>query len=386
MPSKVNSRNISDTVQRMLWGKAAGRCQFAGCNEALWRSAVTQETINKAQKAHIYSFSEGGPRGNDDIASEKINDIDNIMLVCHQCHQKMDKERDGGRYTSQLLGNWKRMHEKRVETVTGIDPERRSSILMYGAGIGDHNPQLSFKAAAYAMFPDHYPADDKPIEIPNLNSWHRDRDEEFWQLEHEYLVKMFDRRVRERLDDGEIKHLSVFAMAPQPLLIRLGSLLTDIPKVDVFQRHREPQSWEWQPHPSGFKYIVEEPTKTNGPPALILSLSALISNDRICAVIGNEAALWTITISNPDNDFLRSKEQLREFRVLARKLMRQIKDIHGQESVISVFPAAPGSVAVELGRIRQPKADLPLRIYDQVNDRGGFIPALEIGLTEGGPQ
>jgi hypothetical protein len=382
MPRRINSRDIPEAVQRILWAKAAGRCQFAGCNEPLWRSSVTQETINKAQKAHIYAFSGDGPRRSG-VTSEKINDMNNLMLVCHQCHQKMDKEKDGGRYTAELLQGWKKTHERRVEIVTGIDPERRSHILMYGAGIGDHSSPLSFKTAASAMFPDRYPADDKPIEIPNLNSWHRDRNEEFWRLEYDHLVKMFERRVRERLNDGEIAHISVFALAPQPLLISLGSLLTDIPEVDVFQRHREPQTWEWQPHSNEFKYIVEEPDKVKGPPALILSLSAFISDDRIRAIMGNDATLWKVSIPEPDNDFLRSKEQLREFRVLARRIMRQIKDVHGQKSIINVFPAAPVSVAVELGRIRQPKADLPLRIYDQVNDRGGFVPAIEIGLLQG---
>jgi hypothetical protein len=33
---------------------------------------------------------------------------------------------------------------------------------------------------------------------------------------------------------------------------------------------------------------------------------------------------------------------------------------------------------VELGRLRQAKADLEWIIYDQVNDRGGFVRALSI--------
>ncbi len=34
-----------------------GRCEFAGCNAPLWRSTVTQEAVNTAEKAHIYAFS-----------------------------------------------------------------------------------------------------------------------------------------------------------------------------------------------------------------------------------------------------------------------------------------------------------------------------------------
>lgn len=383
MPQKVRSRDIPEMIQRMLWAKAAGRCEFAGCNTLLWRSSVTQEKVNKSQMAHIYSFSEEGPRGNTGILDDMINDVDNLMLVCHQCHRKMDKEKDGGRYTAELLRGWKRSHEKRIEIVTAIDPERHSHILFYGAGIGEHNSPLSYKPAADALFPDRYPADDKAVEIPCLNSWHTDRDEVFWRLEDDHLVKMFNRRVRERLNDGDIKHLSVFALAPQPLLIRLGSLLTDIPEVDVFQRHRDPQTWKWQGQQDNLEFIVKEPDDILGPPALILSLSANVSDDRIKAVIGEDITLWNVSVPHPNNDFLQSKEQLREFRIIIRRLFQRIKDIHGQNSCISVFPAMPVAAAVEFGRVRQPKADLPLKIYDQVNNRGGFVPAIDITFTLG---
>ncbi len=61
-----------------------------------------------------------------------------------------------------------------------------------------------------------------------------------------------------------------------------------------------------------------------------------------------------------------------------RSLLDLIKVRHGQTTPIHIFPAASVSVAVELGRIRMPKANAPWRIYDQVNHRGGFIHALTI--------
>jgi hypothetical protein len=73
------SRHIAVAVQCMLWGKAAGRCEFAGCNVPLWKSSVTQEPVNIAQKAHIYSFSSEGPRGHDGV--DAINSIENLILV-----------------------------------------------------------------------------------------------------------------------------------------------------------------------------------------------------------------------------------------------------------------------------------------------------------------
>ena len=95
-----------------------------------------------------------------------------------------------------------------------------------------------------------------------------------------------------------------------------------------------------------------------GQPALVLALSATIQHDRIYDVLGPEATLWRVTVPEPHNDFLRSRAQLCEFRQLMRSTLDRIKAIHGQESVLHVFPAMPVSLAVELGRVHMPKADL----------------------------
>ena len=61
--AKEVTRYIKREVERVLWAKAGGRCQFNGCNRLLYRSPITLETVNISEKAHIYSFSEDGPRG-----------------------------------------------------------------------------------------------------------------------------------------------------------------------------------------------------------------------------------------------------------------------------------------------------------------------------------
>ncbi|MEQ1871180.1 MAG: hypothetical protein ABL961_14285 [Vicinamibacterales bacterium] len=47
-----------------------------------------------------------------------------------------------------------------------------------------------------------------------------------------------------------------------------------------------------------------------------------------------------------------------------------------------MFPVMPVSLAVELGRARSPKAEMPWRIYDQVGTLGGFVRAFGIDLKE----
>src|SRR5262249_8419702 len=105
---------------------------------------------------------------------------------------------------------------------------------------------------------------------------------------------------------------------------------------------------------------------------------ATIDSSRVLAVMGDETSVWTVRVPVPHNDFLKSREQLRNFRATIRPLMDRIKAVHGEHSGIHVFPAVPVAVAGEFGRVIIPKADLPVRIYDQNRQLGGFSFALEV--------
>lgn len=269
-------------------------------------------------------------------------------------------------------------HEERVERVTGIAESKKSQILLYGANIGDHSSPLNYRDAAPALFPDRYPASDAPIELSTVNSSFSDCDPEFWRIEAENLRRKFERRVRERLALGEVDHLSVFSLAPQPLLILLGTLLSDIVPSDVYQRHREPPTWKWPKNSVTQDFELREPVTAAGTPALVLASSATVVEDRITSLLGRDASVWIVTLPTPHNDALKSREQLSRLRSLLRSVFDRIKASYSQSTVLHVFPAAAISAAVEFGRVRMPKADMPWLIYDQVNARGGFIPAISI--------
>ena len=66
------------------------------------------------------------------------------------------------------------------------------------------------------------------------------------------------------------------------------------------------------------------------------------------------------------------------FRFVFRQLLDRIKAKHGQDVLLHIFPAVPVSVAIEIGRVFMPKADLPIRIYDQNRQAGGFIATIDI--------
>lgn len=367
---------IPGPVRIRLWGKAAGRCQYEGCNKPLWFDSLTKAEFNTAYIAHIIADQSTGPRGHE-VFSEKLKaDISNLMLMCDEHHRLIDKVDVDG-HSVDRLRDMKARHERRIELLTSIDDDKRSHVLLYGANIGDHSSNISFQKAAVAMVPQLFPADKEAIELSLKNSSFSDDENTYWQIETDHLSRQFADKVKTRLALSGIHHLSIFALAPIPLLIKLGTLLSDIPSAEVYQLHREPSNWKWQQHCLN-RFICEPPKSTKGIPALNISLSATINDSRISSKLTADHSIWKLTVEDVGNDFLKSSQQLADFRQTFRILLDRIKAEHGETSSLHIFPAIPVSIAVEIGRIWMPKADLSLVIYEQNQKLGGFYPAVTI--------
>lgn len=374
------TRSIQKPIERELWGRAAGRCQFEGCNNILYCSPITQEKVNLAQKAHIYSFSENGPRGRSDLPIENVNSAENLILVCSTCHATIDNN-GGENYPAELILQWKKNHEDRVHFVTGITFNKKSYSVFYSGRISEQQVHINKIDAFEAMFPERYPAEASPIDL-SMKSSFEDHEPEFWEIESGHLKKAFKQSILPLIED-KIASFSLFALAPMPLLIELGTLFTDKAHVEVYQLKREPKTWKWQSFPENFKYIINMPDSFNKPPVLIISLSAHITTDRITDVLGDDVSIWELTVDDQfvHNDIIRSPAQLSMFRSEMRKLIAQINHKHGNDNTLSIFPAMPVSCSVELGRIRMPKADIPWIIYDQNNKAKKFIKTLTLGSS-----
>ncbi len=260
-----------------------------------------------------------------------------------------------------------------------IDKDRASHVLRFAADIGQRDALVSTKDIFAAMAPDYYPAERRPIDIELIGSSFSDDEPGYWVIQQENLRRQFAQKVKERIVRREIKHLSVFAFAPQPLLIELGRLLGDILPISVHQRHREPSTWRWQLDQDAIRFQIAKPEIASGPVAVLkLALSSTITDDRIRSAVGGDFPIWSLTCDAPHNDIMRRPEDLAAFRKHLRMLFDSIKAKHGPDAVINVFPAVPISTAIEVGRTLMPKADLPLVIWDQNRLAGGFVRALRI--------
>lgn len=375
----VAKTKVPQKVQSALWARSAGRCQYRGCNHDLVGDLISgNENALFGFIAHIIADSADGPRG-DPIRSPLLaKSLDNLMLMCAVHHKLIDVDSLVD-HPEALLVEMKAEHEARFAMLAGIDMDRASHVLRFGASIGANEALVSTRAIFAAMPPDHHPASMQTIDLEMTGHAFADSDPAFWVMQQTNLQRNFAARVGGRIERQDIRHLSVFALAPQPLLIELGRLLCDIVPMVVHQRHREPSTWTWQRDGARVRYQTTEPASgRSGVVALKLGVSATITDDRIERVVGNDAAIWSLCAEAPHNDIVRSPEDQAAYRTALRRLFDAIKARHGDRVVVHLFPALPASLAVETGRVWMPKADPELRIYDQQRD-SGFVYALTVG-------
>lgn len=368
--------SISSKNKNLLWAVSAGRCEYLGCNKVLHTDILTNKKCNSAYIAHIVGDEPTGPRG--DIKRSKLlaNDIKNLMLFCDTHHRMVDE--DEITYTEPYLLEMKRQHEERIRRITDIAPNMSSEIILYGANIGINNSPLSYQSACEALLHDYYPANDNAIELRMKNVPFTDDTDSYWMMEEANLCEQFKLQIKPRLMQGNTDHYSVFALAPQPLLVKLGVLLNDLNDAKVYQKHREPPTWKWQSVFNNIEYVLHEPADKTKIPVLVFSLSATVTHDRIQKALGEDTSIWEVTISGtPNNDFLKTETLLSDFRRTVRNTFDKIKSHHGYTE-LHVFPAMPVSASVELGRVWMPKVDMPMAIYDANKVKNDFYKTITI--------
>lgn len=368
---------IPDPVRVELWTKAAGRCQYHGCNKPLWRDDVTLKTMNRAYLAHIVADSPNGPRGDSDLSGALKDKFSNIMLLCDEHHRLIDKVDVAG-HPVERLREFKRLHEERIERLTHMQDYVRTELVRFSARIKDRSALVTFDQAQEALAPVRYAASEQGIRLDLTDLVLNEDDDEYWASARIAI----DRRLEVALEGGvgptgqQLSHLSIFALAPIPLLIYFGKRLGDMYPADVYQCHRNPETWSWQDDDSpGFNYTLLGPMFPNAVSdriAICLSLSGTIHMSEVEHAVGSQLPTYTLTIAEPRRDFLRAKAQLELFRVEWVQLLTKVREQYGPESEIHLFPAVPNSVAVEMGRVMLPKADPKIVVYDHDRNSGGF--------------
>jgi hypothetical protein len=377
------SRNIPEPTRILLAVRSGGRCEFAGCNKYTFEDALTLQHGNYSERAHIVAFSEHGPRGQDGQRPEEIHSIDNLMHVCFDCHKRIDDHPDD--YPRDVLEAYKAEHEERIRHVTGLGPDLKTSVVQLKAPVAGQVVDIPVTHVYDAVAP-RWPTDRRGVVI-DLASVEADETDDGVEVAKRKIRQKIDNLYEEGMDVQKTRHISLFALAPIPLLVYAGSRLSNKIAVDLFQRHRDQESpWKWLASGDPVQYaqrVLQKGTDTRHV-ALVLSLSGTIQRRALPAVIDDTFTVFELTLVDavPNVDFLRQRDDLERFRGAYRLFQALLKRDHDTLEELHVFPAVPAPVAVSLGHDLLPKVHPALLVYDFDKAKGGFTPRIRINGHE----
>jgi hypothetical protein len=299
------------------------------------------------------------------------------MATCRDHGKVIDDAARVLEYPEELLLEFKREHEQRIQAQTSVTEEMRTHVLLFQAPIDGYLVQIDSAAVVQALLP-RYPAEEQPLLI-DLGDMSRLSDAKaFFSVSSGNLAKQMDSVLRRRPDGQAIVHLSVFALAPVPLLIQLGQLLGDIKEVDAFQRHRDTQDWRWKEDGAGAIYhAFEENASGSGEIGLVLSITQDVNLGSVRELLGDQSPLFVLRAHEPSLDFFNSRQHLQAFGYEIRKLLHKLKTVAGNTRKVNLFAAVPSPAAIDVGRnIRPYHPRFVLWEYEKGSDT--YVPALEL--------
>lgn len=371
--STNRGKNPSQLTKLMLCANAGGRCQFDGCNKKLFVDGVTLSEVNNSNIAHIVASSPDGPRGNKD-SYELSNKLENLMLMCQEHHKLIDDNPE--QYTVQKLKNMKNQQEQKIEYILDGMDYPKSEIIIFESPIKNiTDVKVNYKQAVKAIRSEcNNPASSHGT-IIRVQRFENYRSSSYWTNIEKELQYQIEHQIESIYRYTHDLHLSIFPIAPIPLIIKLGNLLGDKREIDIFQKTRIPDTWIWQSKELTNEFEVEKISLKQGcEVALIVSLTADIDISRITNVIDVDT-IYIIKAKRTGVDCIRSMLDLKAFWQKYQSVCDQIKNVDGCLE-INLFPAVPVSAAFEIGRRYMPEAFPKIYIFDECD---GFFETITIG-------
>ena len=109
--TRDDPRHIPTADRDLLWRLSAFRCAYPACQIELYRRGEAGDRhANIGKMAHIFGHSEKGPRPNPDGFTEDTNKYENLILLCANHHDVVDRQTNT--HTVSLLRQWKADHER----------------------------------------------------------------------------------------------------------------------------------------------------------------------------------------------------------------------------------------------------------------------------------
>lgn len=359
MARTQNRANLSAKVRRDLWVAAAGRCEFCGCCKPINRDFLTKAHCNVSEYAHIIADSPAGARGVAGESERLAADQNNLMLLCYDCHSRIDREGQANPYTAEQLRAMKRGHEARIQLIYSATGVKESLPILMSFPIGSLVPVVDLRQIRHAILENsgytRFPSE-RAVQIDRSSFDIQDHSPDFWLRAEEVLTTYYQRQIHPELSsrDGP-SHLTIAGFAPIPMLMRLGSLLGDKTEASVFDLPTERWLWDRNPDCPAPTYSFDVPDNLPREVAALISISNRAVRPQGLPVVEFQA-------QKPNRGIIRTEGHLlafrREFNAFLMALVR------AGVRILHLHPATPLCASVEVGRMLLPKTFEEVRVWD----------------------
>lgn len=350
---------------RMLCAKAAGMCEFPGCQERLFFDAQSAKNFNHSYICHIIGSSPNGPRGSLSKSHQLSDDIENLILLCDKHHTLIDNHVED--YPIETLKDIKLCHEANIDKACNFLSVPKTRIVTFSSPVHGHDVIINPGQINSAVLPERVPLEEYPL-ILKVDGISQDeqKDVTIWNSRVKQLQKEINTKLFPALELNQEYICDVFAIAPVPLLAKFGELCGSKRSIFLHHYRRIEETWKWKEKHStnafsSSKQIID---KHGQHCVLSLSLSGRISEDIVKECVGSINTIFDISAADMGIECIKSQDDLTAFIEVYLETLNRIHAECPDASLIHVFPAVPAVVAIELGRQRMRNVHPRLLFYN----------------------
>lgn len=358
-------RKYDQKTTSNLYGKAAGHCTL--CNRPVCYDKYSHTNIHTAEIAHIRAFSDLGPRADKKLSKAKRNKIENLILLCGECHSTIDKKISEEIYTVEWLKTEKCKKEKAIMEIMGCLTPKESYCIKCFSSIHENKFNFNDNDLLRECFKNGIHTKETVIDLSTNNCVETPK----------IIISSLNQAIKEKLEIITNNNFSndfcVFGLGPQYFLINLGYKLSDKTNYLIYTKHRD----KWildQPikNINEFSLIKPQITKSNEV-ALIISSTTIINHERVISTLGKNVDIWEIRAKNLGTDNINCLKELKQFQDLCSKTIDEIGTTYGKDKRINVFPIMCNSLSIKFGQSIFHKSQNKLLIFDTIKNRKGQV-------------
>lgn len=275
-------------------------------------------------------------------------------------------------WTEQRLTDRKEEHESRVIRATDFATLAKAILITTEGEIRGHLAQVTPRQVMHAMIDarlvTHVDGGQRNEHLIRLQGA---PNQSFYWDSGRAQIDRIAKRALIAASSGKVERLALFAMAPIPLLVYLGSRLGSKVGITVFDRHRDDvgsDTWSWRKPERGPTAFEIEASEGDSHATEVLAQIAVSGSASAGILPTGIEALPRIRLKPLGGEgrvgLIESEADLDAAVRAWTDLLAKVESLYPKVRTLHVVAAVPASVAVHMGRQRMPGAQPDLVVYE----------------------